>query len=213
VPLALRVHSLWKSYAAGVAGCSARVWVLRAASLDVHEGECVAILGARGAGTTTLLHCLAGLRRVDAGTIEHLQRPRLLPHACSPNVRHVPPRAGDIVLVHTGRDAFIKERDYMDRGCGVSAAATRWLYERGVRVMGIDAWGWDGPLHIQAEAARETGRPGVFWAAHQVDLPYSQIERLVNLGALPPTGFTVACFPLRIEGASAAPARIVAILD
>jgi kynurenine formamidase len=30
---------------------------------------------------------------------------------------------------------------------------------------------------------------------------------------LPAEGFTVACFPLRIEGASAAPARVVAILD
>ena len=30
----------------------------------------MAVLGARGAGTTTLLHCLAGLRRLDAGSIE-----------------------------------------------------------------------------------------------------------------------------------------------
>ena len=45
------------------------------------------------------------------------------------------------------------------------------------------------------------------------DLPYSQIERLVNLGALPPAGFTVACFPLKITGASAGPARVVAIFD
>jgi kynurenine formamidase len=33
----------------------------------------------------------------------------------------------------------------------------------------------------------------------------------VNLDRLPPTGFQVACFPLRIVGASAAPARVVAI--
>ncbi|MET0512451.1 MAG: hypothetical protein ABW135_12315, partial [Thermoleophilaceae bacterium] len=39
-------------------------------------------------------------------------------------------------------------------------------------------------------------------------LPYSQIERLVGLDQLPPTGFKVACFPLRIVGASAAPARV-----
>ena len=50
-------------------------------------------------------------------------------------------------------------------------------------------------------------------AAHQADLAYSQIERLCNLGALPAAGFTVACFPLPIAGASAAPARVVAILD
>ena len=37
-------------------------------------------------------------------------------------------------------------------------------------------------------------------------------ERLCNLGELPPDGFQVACFPLRIVGASAAPARVVAIL-
>ena len=99
MPLALRAHSLWKSYAAGVTGCSARIWVLRAANLEVHEGECVAILGARGAGTTTLLQCLAGLRRVDAGTIEHLRRPRLLAVSRASNVRHAAPRAGEIVLV------------------------------------------------------------------------------------------------------------------
>ena len=119
----------------------------------------------------------------------------------------------DIVLVHTGRDAFYDELDYIGRGPGVSAEATVWLYEQGVRVMGIDAWGWDAPLFVQAERAKESGEKGVFWAAHQVDLPYSQIERLFNLGALPPEGFQVACFPLRIVGASAAPARVVAIVD
>ena len=78
--------------------------------------------------------------------------------------------------------------------------------------MGIDAWGWDGPLHLQARRRSSATSRGIFWAAHQADLPYSQIERLVNLGELPPTGFQVACFPLRIVGASAAPARVVAIL-
>ncbi|MGE5636564.1 MAG: cyclase family protein [Nocardioidaceae bacterium] len=118
----------------------------------------------------------------------------------------------DIVLVRTGRDAFYGEPDYMARGCGVTAAATRWLFERGVRVMGIDAWSWDAPLHLQAQEALARDEPGIFWAAHQCDLPYAQIERLVGLAELPPTGFRVACFPLRMERASAAPARVVAIL-
>jgi kynurenine formamidase len=119
----------------------------------------------------------------------------------------------DIVLVRTGRDQFYEGQDYMARGPGVSAEATRWLWERGVRVMGIDAWGWDAPLHMQAEDAKAAGEQGIFWEAHQADLPYSQIERLVNLHQLPPTGFSVACFPLKIARASAAPARVVAILD
>ena len=120
--------------------------------------------------------------------------------------------AGDIVLVRTGRDAAIDDPGYMALGPGVTLEATRWLYERGVRVMGIDAWGWDAPLHVQASEALERDEQGVFWAAHQADIPYCQIERLVNLGDLPPTGFEVACFPLRIVGASAAPARVVAIV-
>ena len=119
----------------------------------------------------------------------------------------------DIVLVRTGRDAHYGEPGYMALGPGVTLAATRWLFERGVRVMGIDAWGWDKPLYMQAQEALERDEPGVFWAAHQADLPYSQIERLVNLDQLPATGFKVACFPLRIVGGSAAPARVVAILD
>ena len=120
--------------------------------------------------------------------------------------------AGDIVLVRTGRDEFYESPDYMARGPGVTAEATRWLWERGVRVMGIDAWGWDAPLHLQAQDALERDEEGVFWAAHQCDLPYSQIERLVNLGELPSTGFTVSCFPLRIVGGSAAPARVVGMV-
>jgi kynurenine formamidase len=119
----------------------------------------------------------------------------------------------DIVLVRTGRDRFYGEPDYMARGPGVSAAATRWLYDHGVRVMGIDAWGWDRPLHLEAEEALASGRRGIFWAAHQADLPYSQIERLANLDQLPSAGFTVAAFPLSLVGGSAAPARVVAILD
>jgi kynurenine formamidase len=118
----------------------------------------------------------------------------------------------DIVLLKTGRDAFYGQPDYVLRGCAVTPGATRWMFERGVRVMGIDAWGWDGPLDRQAREALARREPGIFWAAHQCDLPYSQVERLVNLGALPPSGFKVACFPLKITGGSAGPARVVGIL-
>jgi kynurenine formamidase len=119
----------------------------------------------------------------------------------------------DIVLVQCGADRFYGQPDYMMHGCGVTAEATRWMYERGVRVMGIDAWGWDRPLHAQAQDALAKREAGVFWEAHQCDLPYSQIERLVNLDKLPNNGFKVACFPLKIKGASAAPARVVAIVQ
>src|SRR4051794_20607075 len=78
----------------------------------------------------------------------------------------------DIVLVRTGRDAFYNEPDYMFRGPGVTAEATHWLYDRGIRVMGVDAWGWDRPLNLQAQEAVERDQPGIFWAAHQAGLAY-----------------------------------------
>ncbi len=122
-------------------------------------------------------------------------------------------QARDIVLVRTDRDQFYGQPDYWTRGPGVNLEATQWMFDQGVRVMGIDAWGWDKPLALQAKEAMEKNQPGIFWAAHQANLPYSQIERMCNLSALPATGFMVSCFPLRLVGASAAPARVVAIIN
>jgi kynurenine formamidase len=119
----------------------------------------------------------------------------------------------DIVLIQTGRDIFYNDPYYIFKGCGVTANATGWLYEKGIHVMGIDAWGWDSPLNLQAQEALEKQEAGIFWAAHQAGIPYCHIERLVNLGPLPPFGFKVACFPLKIKGGSAGPARVVAILE
>jgi branched-chain amino acid transport system ATP-binding protein len=46
--------------------------VIHQLSLDVAEGEIVAILGPNGAGKTTLLRCLAGLLKPRQGTVEFL---------------------------------------------------------------------------------------------------------------------------------------------
>jgi ABC-type sulfate/molybdate transport systems ATPase subunit len=77
MPYALVVENLWKSYSAGVRGCSVRVWALRSCSLRLTLGERVAIVGAPGAGKSTLLECIAGTRRADAGQIS-----ALLPMRC-----------------------------------------------------------------------------------------------------------------------------------
>jgi ABC-type multidrug transport system ATPase subunit len=54
------------------------------------------VLGARGAGTTTLLYCLAGLRRPDAGTVETDLVPLLVP---SEKMSELRPRAGHLLLI------------------------------------------------------------------------------------------------------------------
>ncbi|MCP5114280.1 MAG: cyclase family protein [bacterium] len=122
---------------------------------------------------------------------------------------------GDIVLVRTGNDRLLGSREYFSTGPGVSPEATRWLIDQGVRVMGIDSWGWDAPLAHQARKAKRTGRQDVFWAAHYVgvDKEYCQMERLAHLDQLPATGFQVSAFPLKVKGGSAGPARVVAMID
>ena len=122
---------------------------------------------------------------------------------------------GDIVLFQTGNDQLWRTREYYSTGPGGSAAATHWLIDQGVSVMGIDSWGWDAPLAHQAKLAKETGRSDVFWEAHYVGVEkeYCHMERLANLDALPPTGFRVCAFPLKVKGGSAGPARIVALVD
>lgn len=122
---------------------------------------------------------------------------------------------GEIVLIQTGNDRLLGTPQYFSYGPGVSAEATRWLLDNGIKLTGIDAWGWDSPLAAQARRAKQTGRSDVFWAAHFVgtDKEYCHIERLANLDKIPPVGFTLCAFPLKVKGGSAGPARVVALVD
>ena len=49
-----------------------KVNVLHGISLDVNERECVALIGANGAGKSTTLRCICGLNDVRSGSIEFL---------------------------------------------------------------------------------------------------------------------------------------------
>ncbi len=49
--------------------------LLQTLDLDIHPGECWALLGRNGAGKTTLLHTLAGLIPAQQGRVELLSRP------------------------------------------------------------------------------------------------------------------------------------------
>lgn len=40
-------------------------------SLEVRDGEIVSLIGANGAGKTTILHTITGLKKADSGTIEY----------------------------------------------------------------------------------------------------------------------------------------------
>jgi kynurenine formamidase len=121
----------------------------------------------------------------------------------------------DIVLVRTGADAAWGTPQYLVKGAGMDRESTLFLTEKGVKVVGIDAWSWDRPLPFLAEEFKQTGDPKVIWEAHfaGIDIGYCHMEKLANLDAIGrPHGFTVCCFPVKIKGASAGWCRPVAIV-
>src|SRR5674476_47234 len=115
----------------------------------------------------------------------------------------------EIVVVNTSAGAKYGRPDYVASGCGMGYEATMYLLERGVRLTGIDGWSWDAPFVYTARKYAETKDASLIWEGHKAGrhIGYCHIEKLHNLEQLPPTGFTVSCFPVKIERASAAVAR------
>ncbi|MGN6104625.1 MAG: ABC transporter ATP-binding protein [Kofleriaceae bacterium] len=64
----VRLRDVTKSYGTG----TARTQVLRGVSLDVEQGELVALVGQSGSGKSTLLNIVGGLDAPDAGEVEVL---------------------------------------------------------------------------------------------------------------------------------------------
>ena len=85
---------------------------------------------------------------------------------------------------------------------GIGEAAARLLVEeRGVGLLGIDT------------ASVDYGQSTDF-IVHRIgaaaDVP--NLENVADLSTLPPTGFLLAALPMKIEGGTGAPARIVALI-
>lgn len=120
-----------------------------------------------------------------------------------------------IVVVNTRAGQAYGTPEYTRSGCGMGHDATMYLLERGVRLTGTDAWSWDAPFAYTAQRYALTGDSGLIWEGHKAgrDIGYCHLEKLHNLEALPSHGFTVACFPVKIRGASAGWTRAVALLD
>jgi iron(III) transport system ATP-binding protein len=83
----ISIASLTKTYPGG------SVPALRAVSLDVEPGTFLVLLGPSGSGKTTLLRCLAGIERIDAGSISLSSR------RVADGRSHVPPEQRDLSMV------------------------------------------------------------------------------------------------------------------
>ena len=117
--------------------------------------------------------------------------------------------------MNTSAGTRFGQPDYVSSGCGIGYEATMYLLDRGVRLTGTDGWSWDAPFVHTAKRFRETGDASIIWEGHKAGrhTGYCHIEKLANLEQLPPTGFMVSCFPVKIERASAGWTRAVAIFE
>jgi len=121
----------------------------------------------------------------------------------------------EIVVVNTAAGAAYGKPEYVITGCGMGYEATMYLTERGVRICGTDAWSWDSPFIYTAQRYKQTGDASIIWEGHKAGrhIGYCQIEKLHNLEGLPPDGFMVACFPVKVRAASGGWTRAVAIFE
>ena len=121
----------------------------------------------------------------------------------------------EIVVINTRAGSLFGQPGYLDAGVGMGRDATLFLLEKGVRVVGTDAWSWDAPFKFTRERFAETGDASIVWEGHKAgrDIGYGQMEKLANLDQLPSSGFWISCFPYKIRHASAGFVRAVALLD
>lgn len=122
---------------------------------------------------------------------------------------------GSIVLLQTGFSRFYPDKEkYLgtsERGehavkelhfPGLSPDAAQWLVEnRSITAIGIDTPSID---YGQSE----------YFKSHVILLSENipAFENLTNLDLLPSTGFDIVALPMKIEGGSGAPLRIIALL-
>lgn len=122
---------------------------------------------------------------------------------------------GSAVLLRTGQERYgVSDLEFYSYP-GMSRAGTLYLADLGAKVLGTDAAGWDLPFSVMAEAFRRDGDNAVLWDGHRAgrEREVFIVQQLTNLAALPPSGFKVAFFPMKLASASAAPARVVGFVD
>jgi kynurenine formamidase len=120
----------------------------------------------------------------------------------------------DIVLLHTGADKYFGTKEYLTNYPGVSPLAIEYILDKGVKIIGIDALGFDRPYKFMMADFMRTKDTSYLWPAHFFGRKreYAHIERLTNLDKLPSKGFKVVCFPVKIRNVGASWARVVAIV-
>lgn len=122
---------------------------------------------------------------------------------------------GDIVLIATGASKYWNTNEYFTRYRGIMSEGVKYILSFGVKIIGIDSFGFDEPFHNMLEKFLLTGNNKDLWPAHILgrQKEYCHIERLNNLNELAGyKEFYVACFPIKMK-TGASWVRAVAIVD
>jgi kynurenine formamidase len=122
---------------------------------------------------------------------------------------------GSAVLLRTGQEAYGIDDPRFYSYPGMTREGTLFLAGSGAKVLGTDAAGWDRPFLVMRQAFQDSGDRGQIWDGHFAgrEREVFIVQQLHGLDALPPSGFKVGFFPLRLRRCSASPARVVAFLD
>jgi kynurenine formamidase len=122
---------------------------------------------------------------------------------------------GCAILLRTGMERFSLEELQCYVYPGMTREGTLFLAGLGAKVLGTDALGWDRPFVVMRRAFEASGDKSQIWDGHFAgrDREVFIVQQLVNLEALPPHGFKVGFFPIKLAHCSAAPARAVAFVE
>lgn len=114
----------------------------------------------------------------------------------------LPVRAGDAVLLRTGWERKRGTAAYLFENPGLGRKAAEEIVSWGVSFVGVDC--------ANLDAAGSTEYPA-HHALLKADIPV--VENVANLAALGTAPFTLAAFPLPLEGATASPIRLMALVE
>jgi energy-coupling factor transport system ATP-binding protein len=189
---------------------------LRGVTLDIAQGEIVALMGRNGAGKSTLLSTLVGLRRPDAGTVRidgvdpaTLTGPRLIGR-----VGLVPQDSTDLLQ----RDSVVAECADADRDAGVEPGSTARLLERIAPEITAEAHPRDlseGQRLVLALAVILVATPAVLLLDEPTrGLDYPTKERLTTLlRDLAADGHAIVVATHDVELAAETATRVVVLAD
>jgi kynurenine formamidase len=109
-------------------------------------------------------------------------------------------KEGDIVLIRTDGYKKIPSWEYCHSIVPLRVEGLKWLLNQGIKVIGIDQPSIDIPPdypHVH-NTFRETN--------------WFHFENLANLDKIPVSRFRMVCYPLKWEGGSGSPVRVLAVI-